>query len=231
MEELQGCWREAQRADKVAMALTKIRAALNDEFFESITAVIRELESISSLLRDLYDLFPIYRARVPIMVYYLNIVLPSLAESSEQMLSNFDSSAFPARIRWERGSQKLGDQGGMSIAARLVMFSDFLVQLIRLLTRYVLEIRSFSIAEEFSSPLYEPMTLELLRIRSLRLRLLQGLPGTIREGLCPEQDLLTIEIYLAPPVPAQSHRAPLLTQDTIEVTYRSLASPNCSKRT
>lgn len=68
MEETLGTWREAQRADKAAVELLRIRTALGLEFYDHITAVLREIESVSRLLRDLYDLFPIYRSRVPMII-------------------------------------------------------------------------------------------------------------------------------------------------------------------
>jgi hypothetical protein len=85
MEELLGCWREAQRADKIAVSLVHLRAALNPEFTDHITAVLREIESTSRLLRDIYDLFPLYRSRVPLVVYYLNVLLPSSCRSLKDM--------------------------------------------------------------------------------------------------------------------------------------------------
>lgn len=85
MEELLGCWREAQRADKAVVQLLRIRTVLDLEFREHITAVLREIESSSRLLRDLYDLFPIYRSRVPIVIYYLDIILPSFERTIKNM--------------------------------------------------------------------------------------------------------------------------------------------------
>lgn len=86
MEELLGCWREAQRADKVAANLLRIRNTLVLEFFEHITAVLKEIENTSRLLRDLYDLFIIYRSRVPVVVYQLNVLLPPLCKTLQQMI-------------------------------------------------------------------------------------------------------------------------------------------------
>ncbi|KAK0104621.1 hypothetical protein ONS95_004907 [Cadophora gregata] len=174
MEELLGCWREAQRADKAVVQLLRIRAVLDLEFYDHITAVLREIESTSRLLRDLYDLFPIYRSRVPIIIYYLDVILPSLERTIKNMMVYIDNDAFPARTQWTLTVERLGDQGGMSLPTVFVMYVEFLVQIVRLLSR---------------SPLYDPTTLELLRMRHLRLRLLQGIP--------------------APPSPAIPHHAPI----------------------
>jgi hypothetical protein len=135
MEELLGCWREAQRADKVAVELLRIRSVLNPEFYHHITAVLREVESSSRLLRDLYDLFPIYRARVPIILYYLNVILPSLCKTLRDMMIYIDNNSLPARTQWTLMYERMGDQGGMTLVARHLMYCEFLVQLIRLFSR------------------------------------------------------------------------------------------------
>lgn len=135
MEELLGCWWEAQRADKVAANLQRIRNTLELEFFEHITAVLKEIESASRLLRDLYDLFPIYRSRVPMIIYYLNVILPTFSKTLQQMMIYVDNDAISARSQWTLMYERMGEQGGMTLAARFVMFVEFLVQMVRLLSR------------------------------------------------------------------------------------------------
>jgi hypothetical protein len=135
MEELPGCWREAQRADKVAVQLVRIRKEIDSEFYDHITAVLREVESSSRLLRDLYDLFPIYKSRVPIILYYLNVILPSLCRTMKDMMLYLEHDQLSPRAQWTLMYERLGDQGGMSLAARFVMFVEGLVQLVRLLSR------------------------------------------------------------------------------------------------
>jgi hypothetical protein len=135
MEELLGCWREAQRADKIAEGLLRIRTVLDLEFYDQISAVLREVESTSRLLRDLYDLFPIYRSRVPIIVYYLHVILPSLARTMKEMMFYIEHESLPTRTQWTLMSDRLNQQGGMTLAARFVMFVEMLVQLVRLLSR------------------------------------------------------------------------------------------------
>jgi hypothetical protein len=141
MEELLGCWREAQRGDKVADHLLRIRTVLEPEFYDHIDAVLREVECSSRLLRDLYDLFPIYRARVPIIVYYLNVILPSLCKTLRDMMIYIDNPSLTERSQWTLMYERMGDQGGMTLAARHVMYNEFLIQLIRLLSRHVRVVR------------------------------------------------------------------------------------------
>jgi hypothetical protein len=92
MEECFGCWQEARRADQIAAMLLSLRTALEPEFYDNITAVLKEIESSSRLLRDLYDLFPTYRNRVPVVIYYLNVLLPSLQKTLRDMNIYLDNA-------------------------------------------------------------------------------------------------------------------------------------------
>ncbi|TGO21663.1 hypothetical protein BPAE_0207g00180 [Botrytis paeoniae] len=187
MEELSGCWREAARADAVAIELLKIRThltsssvallssssshphspSLSDSHpespgitdYEIITAILRHVEQTSRLLRDLHDLFPIFRLRVPVVIYYLTVILPCLQKTLRDMLAFLLCDDWSIRMKWMLMHERLNEQGGMSLALRFVI-----------------------------SPTYDPTTLELLRLRILRLRALRGIP--------------------APPIPVQPHLAP-----------------------
>ncbi|RDL42259.1 Uncharacterized protein BP5553_02238 [Venustampulla echinocandica] len=131
MEELFGCWQEARRADKVADKLLVVRTALDPEYYENISAVLKEVESASRLLRDLYDLFPIYRSRVPVVLYYLNVILPTLCKSMRDMMIYIDNEELPIRTQWTLMSQRLSDQGGITLAQRFAMYCEALISLIR----------------------------------------------------------------------------------------------------
>lgn len=138
MDEVLGCWHEAARADKLAVELLRIRTALEIEFYDHITEVLREIETTSRLLRDLYDLTTIYESRVPIIVYYLNVLLPSLERTVKNLLVYVANEAFPPKTQWTLAVERLGDQGGMSLPTRFVLYVDLLIQLVRLLSKYVL---------------------------------------------------------------------------------------------
>ncbi|TVY93888.1 hypothetical protein LAWI1_G000531 [Lachnellula willkommii] len=177
MEGCFGCWQEAQRADKVAGFLLALRTALKPEYYENISAVLKEVESASRLLRDMYDLFPIYRTRVPVVLYYLNIILPTFQKTMRDMLIYIDNGEIPARTQWTLMSQRLSDQGGMTLAQRFVMYCEALVQTVRLLSRCGIafpSLQPFGIDDWLEilltivstrSPLYDPTSLELLRVR------------------------------------------------------------------
>ncbi|EHK99211.1 hypothetical protein M7I_4893 [Glarea lozoyensis 74030] len=186
MEELFGCWQEARRADKISARLLVIRTEL-DEHYEHISAVLKEVECSSRLLRDLYDLFPIYRSRVPMVLYYLQIILPTMCKTMRDMTIYIENDALTIKDQWVVMNNRLSAQGGMTLAQRFLMYCEALVQTVRLLSR---------------SPLYDPTSLELLRVRHMRLRKLQGLPALIPYGIV-EQPLGQIVRHGAPPQPNQ----------------------------
>ena len=121
MAELHGCWLEAARCDRVALILLRIRNDLTIAFHEHITALIREVESTSLLLRDLHDLFSIYQARVSIVLYYLNVVLPCLSRTLRDMMIYIDNSQLSYMSQWTLMNERLSDQGGMPLVHRFVM--------------------------------------------------------------------------------------------------------------
>ena len=188
-------WTEAQRADRVVAALTHVRAALGNEFFENISALLRGVETVSILLRDMCDLLSIYSTRIQIIVPYLNILLPSMSQSFQQMLKYLEHEAIIPKARWTSLSERLEEQGQMSNAARVNMFVEYLIQLIRLLTKYVLKVPKdmFINNQHYRSPLYDHYALESLRLSVLHLRMLQGIPGEYqRSRLCLKPLLIEI---------------------------------------
>ena len=68
--ELYGCWQEARRCDRVATELLRIRSMTVLDYWNSISDLLREVETTSRLLRDLFDLRNIYRSGVFIIVEY-----------------------------------------------------------------------------------------------------------------------------------------------------------------
>lgn len=122
MEELLGCWQEARRCDRVSTELLRIRSTTELELYDPITILLREVETASRLLRDLHDLFPIYRDRVSIVLYYLTVILPCLQRTLRDMMICIDHEALPAPIQWSLMMERLQSQGGMGLAPRFVMY-------------------------------------------------------------------------------------------------------------
>ncbi|KAA8567381.1 hypothetical protein EYC84_010402 [Monilinia fructicola] len=121
MGELFGCWLEANRADTVATELLRIRNILSpitspsspnpSSDYETQTAILRHVEQTSCLLRDLYDLFPICRPRVPLLTYHLTVILPCLQKSLRDMLVFLRCEDFEPRMQWMLMHERLRPRG------------------------------------------------------------------------------------------------------------------------
>jgi hypothetical protein len=135
LRTLTSCWEEAQRVDIASKKLIELRSKLPEEEVESITAIIRENESLSRILRDLYDLFPIYISMLPVVLYYLDVVLPAVSAVSGIILQNHNHPDKPVLEIWESLLADLNITR-MSPQAEFMMYVEFLVQLVRLFSRY-----------------------------------------------------------------------------------------------
>ncbi|KAG4415902.1 hypothetical protein IFR04_010977 [Cadophora malorum] len=111
------------------------------------------------------------------------------------MMVYIDNDAFPARTQWTLMVERLGDQGGMSLPTRFVMYVDMLVQLVRLLSRQLPSLRS-----------HDPgiVTYETFAIAALARHPRYALLLTSYLDAASEEE--------APPPPAIPHHAP--TQPT-----------------
>lgn len=180
MELFAGCWHEAQRAEFIAAELKRIHTALYPDFSVYINTVVKEVHSSSRLLRDLCDLSSIYTSRTPMITYHLEVILPCLCKTLMDMKCYVCRPDLSPAAQWLRMSDQLKEQGGMSLWHRFIMYNGYLVQLVRLLSRLhnLTPSADWAITDGVSrSLLFDPTTLDLLRIRILRLRYLRGIPG------------------------------------------------------
>lgn len=96
---------------------------LSEDYHNPIQDLLREVESTSRLLRDLHDFFPVYRSRLPIVVYYLTVVLPCLCKTLREMLP-FLEADLPVTTQWVLMNERMSERGGMAIATRFVMYEN-----------------------------------------------------------------------------------------------------------
>jgi hypothetical protein len=120
MEE-PGCWREAERCDRVALQLLRIRREVTIDSYDEITRLLLEVEATSRLLRDVYDLFRLYRERTHVVEYYLTLVLTCLSKTARDMMLYIDNDGLLPGSQWVLMNERLGDQGYMSLADRFVL--------------------------------------------------------------------------------------------------------------
>ena len=133
---LQGCCREAERADLVAVGLEQLRAALPETFHGHLVALTEEIRGSSRLLRDLADRAQVHISRVPIVLNYLNVVLPCLCRSLRDITTHYEDKTLSREIRWRKMYHRMTEEGGgLPLPQRFVLYNHFLSLLKQLLTR------------------------------------------------------------------------------------------------
>ncbi|KAJ8129952.1 hypothetical protein O1611_g3677 [Lasiodiplodia mahajangana] len=153
---LDGCCHEAMRADKVSACLQQLRSVLPENLHPHLTAVIDQLRVTSQLLRDLADKSQIYLSQVPVMIDYLNVILPCLCRTLRDILGYYENKTMDKAHRWRAMYHNMSNElPGTSLPARFVMYNQFLGLLNYMLTR---------------DPNFDVNAMEALRIRILQLR-------------------------------------------------------------
>jgi hypothetical protein len=88
------------------------------------------------LLRDLADRSQVHIARVPVVLDYLNIVLPCLSKTLRDIQTYIDDKTLSRETRWRKMYSKMTEEaGGLPLAQRFGLYNQFLIMLKYLLTR------------------------------------------------------------------------------------------------
>jgi len=133
---LQGCSLEAQRADIVSGCIDTLRTCLPDSFHSHMAAVSEEVRGSARLLRDLADRSQVHLTRVPIVLNYLNVLLPCLCRSLRDMHGFYEDKALTKEIRWRTMYHKMTEEAaGLPLPQRFMLYNHFLTLLGQLLTR------------------------------------------------------------------------------------------------
>ncbi|KAI1352217.1 hypothetical protein F5Y01DRAFT_96136 [Xylaria sp. FL0043] len=168
---LDGCCVEAERADRVGYCLQGLRNALPEHLHPHLTAIIDHLQITSRLLRDLADKSQIHLSQVPVMIDYLNVILPCLCRTLRDILGFYEDKFLSKEHRWRTMYHSMSNElPGTTLPARFVMYNQFLGLLNYMLTR---------------DPNFDVNAMEALRIRILQLREARKIdpPSPIRTDL------------------------------------------------
>ncbi|KAF9876547.1 hypothetical protein CkaCkLH20_05955 [Colletotrichum karsti] len=159
---LQGCCLEAERADLVSVNLEGLRLALPESYGGHLAALVEEMRSCARILRDLADRSQMHFNRVPILLNYLNIILPCLSRTLRDITNFYETRTVSKEMRWRKMYHTMTQEvGGLPLPQRFVLYNHFLTCLKHLLTR---------------SPNFDLNSLESLRTRIIGLREARGLP-------------------------------------------------------
>ncbi|KAI1503751.1 hypothetical protein F5X99DRAFT_89089 [Biscogniauxia marginata] len=161
-ELLKGCCHEAERADIVRIQLLGLRNCLPDRLHPHLNGLIDEIHKTSSLLRDLADKSQVHFSQVSAVFDYLNIILPCLCKTLQDITGFYENKQDTKERRWRKMYHHMGDElPGLTLPARFIMYNQFLVLLQYLLIR---------------SPNFDFNAIESLRLRILQLRQARNMP-------------------------------------------------------
>lgn len=145
--------------------LDGLRAALAESFHGHMIALAEEVRKSAKLLRDLAGRSPAHPSRAPVVAnsHHLNVLLPCLSKSLRDITAHYDDKTMPRELRWRKMYHAMiKESGGLGPPQRFMIYNDFLVQLLCLLTR---------------DRNYDPGQLDALRARILDLRQRRGIPA------------------------------------------------------
>lgn len=120
-----------------ALSLDGLRTMLAESFHGHMIAVSEEIRTSSHILRDLADRSQVHIARVPVVLDYLNVVLPCLSRSLRDIMGYIEDKTLSKEIRWRKMYNKMTEEAsGLPLPQRFVLYNHFLTMLKHLLTRY-----------------------------------------------------------------------------------------------
>ncbi len=133
---LEGCSREAHRAELAASCIDSLRSFLPYSLHPPMTSLADEVRKSARLLRELMDRSQLHTLRVPVVIGYLNVLLPCLCRSLRDMNAYYEDKALSKEIRWRTMYHKMTDEAaGLPLPQRFMLYNHFMVLLIQLLTR------------------------------------------------------------------------------------------------
>ncbi|KAK1671204.1 hypothetical protein BDP55DRAFT_696994 [Colletotrichum godetiae] len=160
---LQGCCLEAERADIISVSLEGLRMALPEAYGGTITSLVDEIRRSGRKLRDLADRSQMHFTRVPILLNYLDVVLPCYQRSLRDINKFYEDRTVSKDMRWRKMYHKMTQEAsGLPLPQRFMLYNSFLESLRHLLMR---------------STLFDLNGLETLRTRIIKLREARGLPS------------------------------------------------------
>ncbi|KAI5868212.1 hypothetical protein GGS23DRAFT_592002 [Durotheca rogersii] len=159
---LNGCLHEAHRTEIVAFNLQGLRDSLAQSLQPHLSGIIGEMANTSRLLKDLAEQAQIHLSQLPVVVDYLNVLLPCLCRTLRDITAYYADKSMDREHRWRTMYHKMGNElPGTTLPARFIMYNQFLVLLQYLLLR---------------SPNFDMNAMESLRARIMLLREARKIP-------------------------------------------------------
>lgn len=120
----------------MAVALEQLREALPESFHGHLIALAGGIWDSSRRLRDLASNSQSHTERVPLVLDYLNVILPCLCRTLTDILGYYEDISLTREMRWRKMYNKMTQEaGGVPLPQRFVLYNNFLVMLGYLLNR------------------------------------------------------------------------------------------------
>lgn len=133
---LQGCFLEASRAEQAAFNLEGLRNSLTPPPHPHLTILIDEIRISGQNLRELAEQSHVHFTRVPVVLDYLEIILPCLSRSLRDIKTHYEDRSQTRENRWRKMYHTMTDEaGGLPLHQRFMLYNHFLTLLKELLTR------------------------------------------------------------------------------------------------
>ena len=133
---LHGCLREAEKCALASFGLEGLRNALPENYHAHISVLVEEIRASSRILRDLIERSEGHLARVPVLLEYLNVILPCLGKTLHDIDGYIEDRSISKEIRWRKMYNKMTDEvGGIPLPQQFVLYNRFLASIYQLLTR------------------------------------------------------------------------------------------------
>ncbi|KAH9886851.1 hypothetical protein F4778DRAFT_786568 [Xylariomycetidae sp. FL2044] len=156
---LSGCCLEAERAARVSAGLQGLRNALPDNYHPHLDGLISEVSKTSCLLRDLADKSQVHMSSVSLVLGHLNVILPCLARTLEDIVAHYEDKKRTKENRWRQMYHSMSNElPGTALIPRFVMYNQYLTHLQLLLTR----------DQNFDFNAVESLTARILQFREAR---------------------------------------------------------------
>jgi hypothetical protein len=143
---LTGCCHEAERCDTTAFLLDGLRKSLPESLQLHLASLVREINSTCRNLRELIDLAQVHIARVPVVTDYINVILPCLMRTLQDIGRFYEDRSINRERRWKKMYHELSSElGGTTLPARFILYNQFLQQLQLLISKYTIPPLIFSL--------------------------------------------------------------------------------------
>ncbi|SPO00898.1 uncharacterized protein DNG_03646 [Cephalotrichum gorgonifer] len=133
---LHGCIREAERCGLMSYSLDGLRNALPEHYHAHMIGLSEEIRVSSRILRDLVDRSEAHFSRVPVLLQHLNIILPCLSKTLNDIDGYIEDRSISKEMRWRKMYNKMTDEvGGIALPQQFLLYNQFLDSIFQMLTR------------------------------------------------------------------------------------------------